>query len=654
MRIIDSNSRSRVVATSFSEWTERTFAILLSVLLTGSVVVVLPAAPAAASNVTCGVSAKLVPSCGVLTGVATYRKSGQTWEQSVAAYESKVGTVGDVLHNYHNWKTIFPDTAEKARAAKGQKLLISWLGTRDDGSTIRWADIAAGKEDAVIDAQAKSVKAFGQPIWINFQNEPEALVNVRGTAAEFVAAWRHIHDRFVSAGATNAVWTIVFMGVADSQSYLDKTVALYPGDAYVDWIGWDPYNRAACYNTSWKDFRATVKPFYNWLMLNGHADKPFMLAEYGSIEDAANPQARANWFTGAGDALTNNEFPNLKVLSYFDHPAPPATCDWRIETSSTTLTSFKAFTARMKTFSTTPITAPGVPTSVRAAAAPGAAVVNWTAPTFTGGGLLTGYVVTANPGGIKVTVPGPNPVTSAAVTGLTPGVAYTFTVAATNSSGTGTASTVSASVTPVTSRTRIPDPASGGWKLNGNAVLGDGGVRLTDVATTEARATAWWPTPVASAKQLAVTFTSTIDGGQGADGTAMIIGNAAAGATATSLGRAGGGLGWSGTPGVAVALDTYRNGTDPSSNFVGLATGWESATPKNLTWQSTRDLLPSLRGSHKVSVVVSGGKLYIAVDGTQALATAATLPASTLVGFSAGQGGRTDRHLVTNVKIGVA
>ena len=48
---------------------------------------------------------------------------------------------------------------------------------------------------------------------------------------------------------------------------------------------------------------------------------------------------------------------------------------------------------------------------------------------------------------------------------------------------------------------------------------------------------------------------------------------AAAGAKPASLGASGGGLAWSGTHRFAVALDTHASGSDPSGNFVGLATG---------------------------------------------------------------------------------
>jgi hypothetical protein len=128
----------------------------------------------------------------------------------------------------------------------------------------------------------------------------------------------------------NAVWTAVFMRVT-SDTKIAQFKALYPGDAYVDWIAWDPYNR----NTPWLSFSAMVTPFYDWLTDNGYGGKPFMLAEYGVVEDPANPAAKADWFTAAGQSLTDGEFPNLKVVvSYFDHPDTVASGNFIIASSS--------------------------------------------------------------------------------------------------------------------------------------------------------------------------------------------------------------------------------------------------------------------------------------------------------------------------------
>src|SRR5579871_192811 len=92
---------------------------------------------------------------------------------------------------------------------------------------------------------------------------------------------------------------------------------------------------------------------------------------------------------------------------------------------------------------------PGAPTIGTATAGNAQATVTFTAPAFTGGATIIGYTVTSSPGGLTGTGAS-SPVT---VTGLTNGTAYTFTVTATNSAGTGSASSASNSVTPKAAQT---------------------------------------------------------------------------------------------------------------------------------------------------------------------------------------------------------
>jgi predicted phage tail protein len=85
----------------------------------------------------------------------------------------------------------------------------------------------------------------------------------------------------------------------------------------------------------------------------------------------------------------------------------------------------------------TPATVPGAPTLTAADAGDAKVDLTWTAPTADGGATITGYTVTAAPGGATCTT---NGAPGCTVTGLTNGTTYTFTVTATNAVGTGSPS----------------------------------------------------------------------------------------------------------------------------------------------------------------------------------------------------------------------
>ncbi|MGO4585646.1 PKD domain-containing protein, partial [Arthrobacter sp. 2RAF6] len=120
-------------------------------------------------------------------------------------------------------------------------------------------------------------------------------------------------------------------------------------------------------------------------------------------------------------------------------------------------------------------TAPAAPTGVTATAGNASVVVSWTAPA-NGGSAITSYAVTPSSGGTAlapVTVSGSPPSTTATVTGLTNGTAYTFTVTASNAVGTSAPSAASAPVTPAAP---APGVTNGGFE-SGLASWTTGGVR---------------------------------------------------------------------------------------------------------------------------------------------------------------------------------
>lgn len=93
-----------------------------------------------------------------------------------------------------------------------------------------------------------------------------------------------------------------------------------------------------------------------------------------------------------------------------------------------------------------PATVPGAPTGVSGVGGAGQATVSWTAPVVNGGASISSYTVTSSGGQSCGWSSGP---LSCVVTGLGNGVAYTFTVTASNSAGEGVASSASSSVTPL-------------------------------------------------------------------------------------------------------------------------------------------------------------------------------------------------------------
>ena len=107
---------------------------------------------------------------------------------------------------------------------------------------------------------------------------------------------------------------------------------------------------------------------------------------------------------------------------------------------------------------------PGAPTGATATAGNAQATVHWTAPATDGGSPITGYTVTSAPGAKTCTTTG---ATTCVVSGLTNGTAYTFTVTATNATGTSAPSMASSAVVPTAPVAPTPPVAPTGtvtWK----------------------------------------------------------------------------------------------------------------------------------------------------------------------------------------------
>jgi hypothetical protein len=304
--------------------------------------------PAQRTAETCSVSPELVPSCGDWWGAAV-PNTGSNLSEAVADTEFETGRRLDIVHTYHRWTQDFPTASELALARSGHILLINWQPTDDEDKPIAWQAIADGSQDQVIAAEAIRLKAMGTPVMISFSHEPEANIDTEGSASQYVAAYRRVHDVVVAAGATNVVWVWDIEGIATSH-WFSLYRRFWPGADYVDWIAWDPYNFASCRGLPWRSFDALVAPFYRWIEQQPFAHRPLMLAEYGTIGNIAGPHSKQRWYKG--EAASLSAFPAIKSVVYFDYPRPPASCNWASNSSPAAAASFAAL-AKSRAFRAT-------------------------------------------------------------------------------------------------------------------------------------------------------------------------------------------------------------------------------------------------------------------------------------------------------------
>jgi hypothetical protein len=220
-----------------------------------------------------------------------------------------------------------------------------------------------------------------------------------------------------------------------------------------------------------------------------------------------------------------------------------------------------------------------------------------------------------------------------------------YTISSDDGRGAHTISVTGAAVSP-TGGTPLPTVGGGSWMFNGSAAMSGATLALNPLQNNQT-GSAVFSSPIPS-NGLQASFTATIGGGGGADGMTFALLDASANSP-QSIGVGGGGLGFSGLPGVAVALDTFKNANDPSYNFLGLST---SGTSDALTYLATATNIPNLRtGSHTVQVSVTGNTIDVSLDGTHELSATVNMPASVLAAFTGATGGVNDNHAVSNVAI---
>jgi beta-mannanase len=129
------------------------------------------------------------------------------------------------------------------------------------------------------------------------------------TPQEYVAAWRHIHDRFAAVGAVN----VRFVWCPDGVNLdLSRLRAAYPGDSYVDFAAWDAYD----YDTAG-----------DYATLAQVSQRPFVLPEVGSHDPG--------WVQDLSSKLRSGRYSRIRAVVWFDES------EWRLDASPGVRTAVK-------------------------------------------------------------------------------------------------------------------------------------------------------------------------------------------------------------------------------------------------------------------------------------------------------------------------
>lgn len=201
--------------------------------------------------------------------------------------------------------------------------------------------IASGTYDSALRSWAIEAKRWGHPFLLRFDWEMNGRWEPWGTTvfnyntpADYIAAWRHVHDIFAGEGATNVQWVWCPNAVAPRHK-MTSPASLYPGDAYVDWTCLDGYN----FDKPWTSFARLYGGSYHQITRFAPT-KPMII---GEVASTGRGGSKSRWIRGMFRSL-KTRFHDIRGLVWYDKWGLPDKDprDWPIETSRAASAAFRA------------------------------------------------------------------------------------------------------------------------------------------------------------------------------------------------------------------------------------------------------------------------------------------------------------------------
>jgi Glycosyl hydrolase family 26 len=249
----------------------------------------------------------------------------QQWQQVQDFISSTGGLVPATWSIWRDWAGPSSQTAFPKRGflddlySKGITPVIFWQPTGITSTGVeanKYFNIIKKKFDAYITQWAMAAKNWGHTIILRFAHEmdgswfPWSVKKYGNSPDRFVKAWKHIWQIFHDVGATN----VRFMW-----SPLDPCACradLYPGDQYVDYVGFTALNWGAGItqgsHPGWRSLISIVKE--RMQSLPRLTKKPVIIAELASSAVGGN---RPFWITKGYNDLYK-KYPQIVGMMYLN------------------------------------------------------------------------------------------------------------------------------------------------------------------------------------------------------------------------------------------------------------------------------------------------------------------------------------------------
>jgi hypothetical protein len=268
---------------------------------------------------------------------------GVPWQMDgLATVTAMLGRAPRQVMWYAAWsdRASFPAAQAAAVAATGATPVVTWepwhpaRGVEQPAYALD--RIAAGDFRSYEVRWARQIRAYGRPVVLRFAHEMNGgwypwSAGVNGnTAADYVAAWRHVVSVFRGQGVTNVSWSwspnIPYPGSTPLE-------AVYPGDRYVDQVALDGYNWGT--SQPWSSWRSFWDLFSGGVtQLRALTAEPLYIAEVGSAEQGGD---KAAWVRDMFATLAVH--PEVRGFTWFHHQKE---ADWRMNSSLPVVRAFQA------------------------------------------------------------------------------------------------------------------------------------------------------------------------------------------------------------------------------------------------------------------------------------------------------------------------